>query len=44
MHTPMAVKLLTELILDGASATLDINQFSSERFRSGELIRTTHLL
>ncbi|HLQ10485.1 MAG TPA: FAD-dependent oxidoreductase [Ktedonobacteraceae bacterium] len=44
MHTPMAVKLLTELILDGASATLDINQFSYERFRTGKLIHTTHLL
>ncbi|GAC1567329.1 MAG: hypothetical protein NVS3B14_13070 [Ktedonobacteraceae bacterium] len=44
MHTPMAVKLLTELILDGASTTLDINQFSIERFHTGKLIHTTHLL
>ncbi len=30
MHSPMAAKLLTELILDGASSTLDIGQFSSQ--------------
>ncbi|HLX59279.1 MAG TPA: FAD-dependent oxidoreductase [Ktedonobacteraceae bacterium] len=44
MHAPMAVKLLTELILDGASTTLDIDQFSIERFRTGKLLHTTHLL
>lgn len=44
MHTPMAVKLLTELILDGRSTTFPIELFSLERFRTGKLIETTHLL
>lgn len=44
MHAPMAAKLMTELILDGASKTLDIEQFSLERFRTGKLLATTRLL
>ena len=44
MHSPMAAKLLTELILDGASSTLDIGQFSIERFRNGKLLPYTPLL
>jgi sarcosine oxidase, subunit beta len=44
MHAPMAAKLMTELILDGASTTLDIEQFSIERFRMGRLLETTRLL
>ena len=44
MHSPMAAKLLTELILDGASSTLDIQQFSIERFRTGKLLPFTPLL
>lgn len=44
MHAPMAAKLLTELLLNGASTTLDIEQFSIERFRTGKLLATTHLL
>lgn len=44
MHAPMAAKLLTELILDGASTTLDITPFSIERFRTGKLLETTRLL
>ena len=44
MHSPMAAKLMAELILDGASATLDIEQFSIERFRIGKLLPMTHLL
>ncbi len=44
MHAPMAAKLLAELILDGASATMDIEQFSLERFRNGRLIHSTSLL
>ncbi len=44
MQAPMAAKLLTELILDGASKTLDIEQFSIERFRNGKLLKTTRLL
>lgn len=44
MHAPMAAQLITELILDGTSRTLDIEQFSIERFRSGRLIPTTRLI
>ncbi|HEX6477262.1 MAG TPA: FAD-binding oxidoreductase [Ktedonobacteraceae bacterium] len=44
MHAPMAAKLITELVLDGASTTLDIEQFSIERFRTGKLIPTTRLI
>lgn len=44
MHAPMAAKLITELVLDGASKTLDIEQFSIERFRTGKLISTTRLI
>lgn len=44
MHAPMAARLLAELILDGASTTLDIAQFSLERFRAGKLLQTTRLL
>ena len=44
MHAPMAAKLMTELILDGASTTLDINQFSIDRFRTGKLLPTTRLI
>ena len=31
-------------VLDGASKTLDIEQFSIERFRAGNLIPTTRLI
>jgi sarcosine oxidase subunit beta len=44
MHAPMAAKLITELVLDGASKMLDIEQFSIERFRTGKLIPTTRLI
>ena len=44
MHTPMAAKLLTELILDGRSITFPLALFTLERFRTGKLIETTHLL
>jgi sarcosine oxidase subunit beta len=44
MHAPMVAKLITELVLDGASKTLDIEQFSIERFRTGKLIPTTRLI
>ncbi len=44
MHAPMTAKLMTELILDGASKTLDIEQFSIERFRTGKLIPSTRLI
>lgn len=44
MHSPMAAKLMAELILDGASATLDIEPFSIERFRTGTLLPITRLL
>lgn len=44
MHSPMAAKLMAELILDGASTTLDIEPFSIERFRTGNLLPITHLL
>ncbi len=44
MHTPMAAKLISELILAGTSTTLDIEQFSIERFRRGKLLETTRLL
>jgi len=44
MHAPMAAKLLTELILDGASTTLPIEPFNLERFRNGKLLHTTRLL
>lgn len=44
MHAPMAAKLLTELMLDGKSATLPIEPFSNERFRTGKLLETTRLL
>ena len=44
MHAPMAAKLLTELILDGKSATLPIEPFSHDRFRTGKLLETTRLL
>ena len=44
MHAPMAAKLITELVLDGAGKTLDIEQFSIERFRTGKLIPTTRLI
>jgi hypothetical protein len=40
----MAARLLTELILDGRSTTLPIEVLSLERFRTGKLIETTHLL
>ncbi len=44
MHAPMTAKLLTELILDGTSKTLPIKQFSIERFRTGNLLKTTRLV
>lgn len=44
MHAPMAAKLLAELILDGRSTTIDIDQFSIERFRIGRLLKKTKLL
>ena len=44
MHTPMATKLLTELILDGECETYPIEQFGLERFRTGKLLETTRLL
>ncbi len=44
MHAPMAAKLLTELILDGRSTTLPIEQFSIDRFRTGKLLTTTRLI
>jgi hypothetical protein len=40
----MAAKLLVALILDGKSCTLDIEQFSIERFRNRRLLETTRLL
>jgi sarcosine oxidase subunit beta len=44
MHAPMAAKLISELLLNGASTTLDIEQFYLERFRTGKLLETTRLL
>lgn len=44
MHAPMAAKLMAELILDGASKTLPIEQFSLERFRTGNLLPTIRLI
>ena len=44
MHTPMAAKLLTELILDGTSTTLPIEPFRIERFRTGKLLKTTRII
>ncbi len=44
MHAPMAAKLMTVLILDGTSTTLDIEHFNIERFRRGKLLATTRLL
>ncbi len=44
MHAPMAAKLLVELILDGRTTTLPIEQFSAGRFRSGQLLAMTRLL
>lgn len=44
MHAPMAARLMTELLLDGASSTLPIEPFSVERFRTGKLIKMTPLL
>jgi sarcosine oxidase subunit beta len=44
MHAPMAAKLLTELVLDGASSTYPIEPFALERFRTGQLLKTTRLL
>ena len=44
MHAPMAAKLLTELVLDGASSTYPLEPFALERFRTGQLLETTRLL
>ncbi len=44
MHAPMAAKLITELILDGTSTTLPIEQFSLERFRTGKLRKATRIV
>src|SRR5207249_9683704 len=44
MHAPMAAKLMSELLLNGASTTLDIELFRLERFRTGEPLEITHLL
>jgi glycine/D-amino acid oxidase-like deaminating enzyme len=44
MHAPMAAKLMTELILDGASTTLPIERFSLERFRTGKLRKATRIV
>ncbi len=44
MHAPMAAQLMTELLLDGASSILPIEQFSIERFRTGKLIEMTPML
>ncbi|GAC1553594.1 MAG: FAD-binding oxidoreductase [Ktedonobacteraceae bacterium] len=44
MHAPMAAKLLTELVLDGASSTYPIEPFMLERFRTGHPLQTTRLL
>jgi hypothetical protein len=40
----MAAKLMTGLILDSTSTTLDIEQFNIERFRRCKLLATTKLL
>ncbi len=44
MHAPLAAKLLTELVVDGASSTYPIEPFTLERFRTGQLLQTTRLL
>jgi sarcosine oxidase, subunit beta len=44
MHAPMAAKLMTELVLDGASTTLPIERFSLERFRTGKLRKATRIV
>jgi hypothetical protein len=43
MHAPMAAKLMSELLLNRASTTFDIEQFSLERFHTGKLLETTCL-
>ena len=44
IHPPMAAKLMTGLILDSTSTTLDIEQFNIEHFRRGKRLATTKLL
>ena len=44
MHAPFAAKLLSELVLDGASSSYPIEPFALERFRTGQLLNTTRLL
>jgi len=40
----MTAQLLTELILDGATTTLPIEQFSLDRFHTGKLHKTTRIV
>lgn len=44
MHAPMAARLLSELILTGESRALPLSLFSIERFHTGALHPTVHLL
>jgi hypothetical protein len=44
LHTLIMARLMTELILDGYSAIVDIEQFRLGPFHTGKLLETTHLL
>jgi sarcosine oxidase subunit beta len=39
MHGPVAGKLMSEYILDGGFATLDVSMLDLRRFEEGRLIR-----
>jgi hypothetical protein len=39
MHGPIAGKLMSELILDGAFRSVDVSMLDLERFSEGRLIR-----
>jgi sarcosine oxidase subunit beta len=43
MHSPVAGKLVAELILDGEGRSLDISQLSLSRFASGQLVEAAVL-
>jgi sarcosine oxidase subunit beta len=40
-HSPTVGKVISELIVDGDAATIDISSLSIERFEKGELVRET---
>lgn len=44
MHSPAAGKLMSEIVLDGRSKTVDVSMLDFERFGEGRLIQELHVV